>query len=188
MTATYTRPRPATVNFLPTISTMASSYKGHYALNGYRHNLMMPWRPSTYYKIASIAPNLASFTMNVPGPVEVKSAHSPSNRTAILTRYTPQDWYESNQYNYKESETSRHFADRLRVDTARLLQFKDNVTKKIQFESNKNLGERVNDIMFWKSELDHEAEQMSGETNALMHIKKRLERALMETDGPLQVY
>ncbi|XP_078257945.1 tektin-3 isoform X2 [Rhinoraja longicauda] len=187
MAATYMRPRPATANFLPAISTMASSYKGHYPLNGYRHSSMMPWRPSTYYKVASIAPNLGSFTTNVPGPAVVKSAHSASNRTAILTRYTPQDWYESNQYYYKESESSRHFADRLRVDTARLLQYKDNVTKKTQFESNKNLGERVNDIMFWKSELDHEAEQMSGESNTLVHIKKRLERSLMETEGPLQM-
>ncbi|XP_072882008.1 tektin-3 [Hemitrygon akajei] len=187
MTATYTRPRPATAHFLPAISTMASSYKGYYPFNGYKHSLMMPWRPSTYYKVASIAPNIGSISVNDPGPVEAKSAHLPSNRTAVITRYTPQDWHEFNQFNYKESEATRHIAERLRIDTARLLQNKDNVTKKTQFETNKNLGERVNDIMFWRSELDHEAEQIIGETNALIQAKKRLERALIETEGPLQV-
>ncbi|XP_078082107.1 tektin-3 [Mustelus asterias] len=187
MTATYYRPRAASANFLPAISTMASSYKGHYPLNLLRQSLMLPWRPSTYYKMACVAPTMASFTTNVPGRTEAKSAHIPSNRTTLLTRYSPQDWYESNQTNYRESESSRHSAERLRADTARLIQNKENVTKKIQFETSKNLGERVNDIMFWKSELAHEIEQMIGETNALLEVKKRLERALTETESPLQV-
>uniref|UniRef100_UPI00398EBFBA tektin-3 n=1 Tax=Pristiophorus japonicus TaxID=55135 RepID=UPI00398EBFBA len=186
MTATY-RPRATSANFLPAISTMASSYKGHYPLNVFRHSAMMPWRPSTYYKVACIAPNLASFCMNVPGHIEAKSAHFPSSRTSLFTRYSPQDWHESNQINYRESESSRHSAERLRIDTARLIQNKDNITKKTQYETNKNLGERVNDIIFWKSELAHETGQMIGETNSLIEVKKRLERALAETEGPFQV-
>ncbi|XP_067860379.1 tektin-3 [Heptranchias perlo] len=187
MTATYTRPRATSANFLPAISTMASSYKGHYPFNAFSHSLMMPWRPSTYYKVACIAPTVASFSKNVPEHIDAKTAHFPSNRTTLFTRYTPQDWRESNQTNYMESESSRHSAERLRVDTARLIQDKENITKKTQFETNKNLGERVNDIMFWKSELAHETEQIIGETNSLTEVKKRLERALTETEGPLRV-
>ncbi|XP_072339265.1 tektin-3 [Scyliorhinus torazame] len=187
MTATYYRPRAASANFLPAISTMAASYKGHYPLNVLRQSLMMPWRPSTYYKVACVVPTMASFTTNAPGHTEARSAQIPSNRTMLFTRYSPQDWYESNQTNYKESESSRHSAERLRVDTVRLIQNKENITKKIQFETSKNLGERVNDILFWKSELAHETEQIIGETNSLLEVKKRLERALTETEGPLQV-
>ncbi|GCC27285.1 hypothetical protein chiPu_0005709 [Chiloscyllium punctatum] len=187
MTATYARPRTASANFLPAISTMASSYKGHYPLNVFRQSLMMPWRPSTYYKVACVAPTIAAFTNNVPGHNETKTVQIPSNRTTLLTRYSPQDWYESNQTSYRESESYRHNAEKLRADTVRLIQNKENITKKTQFETNKNLGERVNDIMFWKSELAHETEQMIGETNSLIEVKKRLERALTETEGPLQM-
>jgi len=36
-------------------------------------------------------------------------------------------------------------------------------------------------------ELCHELEKMTGETSALTDMKKRLERALAETEAPLQV-
>lgn len=68
-----------------------------------------------------------------------------------------------------------------------MIQDKYQQTKKTQVESTKNLGERVNDIEFWKSELCRELDEMIGETNALTDMKKRLERALAETEAPLQV-
>ncbi|MGH0156242.1 UNVERIFIED_CONTAM: hypothetical protein FKN15_049577 [Acipenser sinensis] len=105
---------------------------------------------------------------------------------ALLARYTPVDWLKSNHKNYMESESLRHSAERLRVDTARLIQDKEQLTRKTQSTTSKNIGERLNDIMFWKSELNHEIENMIGETNALAEVKKRLERALAETEGPLQ--
>ncbi len=63
----------------------------------------------------------------------------------------------------------------------------DQLTFRTQRETSKNLGERVNNITFWKSELQHETDNQVAETNALTEVKKRLERALAETDGPLQV-
>ncbi|XP_066560481.1 tektin-3 isoform X2 [Amia ocellicauda] len=111
----------------------------------------------------------------------------PSNRTALVTRYTPEDWYKSNQSNYRESESSRHSAERLRRDTARLIQDKEQLTRRSQETTNKNIGERINDIAFWRSELNHEIENMVGEISMLTDVKKRLERALAETEGPLQV-
>lgn len=82
---------------------------------------------------------------------------------------------------------SRHNAERLRVDTSRMIQDKDQQTRKTQSEATRDLGERVNDIVFWKTELNHEVDEMIGETNALTDMKKRLERALAETEAPLQV-
>ncbi|KAI4556166.1 hypothetical protein MJT46_014789 [Ovis ammon polii x Ovis aries] len=93
----------------------------------------------------------------------------------------------SNLTNFQESNTSRHNSERLRVDTSRLIQDKYQQTRKTQADSTQNLGERVNDIGFWKSEIIHELDAMIGETNELTDIKKRLERALMETEAPLQV-
>ncbi|XP_016846786.2 tektin-3 [Anolis carolinensis] len=187
LTATFAHPRPTPSNFLPAISTMASSYKNrfpHYALT---HSLSLPWRPSTYYKVAAITPTLAPFSKSSQGLTPSHALPFVSNRTALFTRYTPDDWYRATLTNYKESEASRHNAERLRVDTSRLIQEKDQQIRKTQNESTKNLGERVNDIVFWKSEINHEIDGMIGETNALTDMKKRVERALVETEGQLQV-
>ncbi|XP_013816327.2 tektin-3 isoform X2 [Apteryx mantelli] len=184
--ATCAHPRSTSANFLPAISAMASSYKNrfpHYALP---QGLSLPWRSDAYYKTASMTPTLAPYSKSSQGLTPSKMLPFVSNRTTLFTRYAPDDWYRSNLTNYKESETSRHSAERLRVDTSRMIQDKDQQMKKTQAESTKNLGERVNDIEFWKSELRHELDVMIGETNALTDMKKRLERALTETEGPLQ--
>ncbi|CAM9700121.1 unnamed protein product [Bubo scandiacus] len=187
LTATYARPRSTPTKFLPAISTMASSYKNHFPYYALPQSFSLPWLPSTYYKTAAINPSLAPFSRLSQGLTPSKMLDFVSNRTTLFTRYTPDDWYRSNLTNYKESETSRHNAERLRVDTSRMIQDKYQQTKKTQVESTKNLGERVNDIEFWKSELCHELDEMIGETNALTDVKKRLERALAETEAPLQV-
>ncbi|XP_043855529.1 tektin-3 [Dromiciops gliroides] len=187
LTATYAHPSPAPPNFLPAISTMASSYKNRFPHYSLTHSLSLPWRPSTYYKVASYSPTLAPLSRAAEGLSENRMLPFVSNRTALFTRYTPDDWYRSNLTNYKESESSRHNAERLRVDTSRMIQDKDQQTRSTQSDTTKNLGERVNDIGFWKSELIHELDEMIGETNALTDVKKRLERALTETEAPLQV-
>ncbi|KAJ6660441.1 hypothetical protein lerEdw1_017865 [Lerista edwardsae] len=183
LTATYAHPRPTASNFLPAISTMASSYRNrfpHYALT---HSLSLPWRPSTYYKVAAITPTLAPFSRSSQGLTPSNMLPFVSNRTSLFTRYMPDDWYRANLTNFKESEASRHNSERLRVDTSRMIQ----QTRQTQAEATKDLGERVNDIVFWKSELNHEMDEMIGETNALGDMRKRLERALAETEAPLQV-
>ncbi|XP_043946458.1 tektin-3 [Protopterus annectens] len=187
LTATYARPKVTATNFLPAISTMASSYKNRAPPYSPNYSMSLPWRPSTYYKVASISPGLAPLSNSAPAAVQTQMANYPSNRTALYARYTPDDWYKSNHIHYKDSESSRHSAERLRLDTARLIQFKDQQTRRSQSETSKNIGERVTDIAFWRSEINHETDQMIGETNALTDVKKRLERALAETEGPLQV-
>ncbi|XP_005989354.1 tektin-3 [Latimeria chalumnae] len=187
LTAAYARPRTMTTTFLPAISNMASTYKNVFPQYSPSQSMSLPWRPSTYYKVASCSPNLGALSKGIPEFLEAKVSFYPSNRTTFLARYTPTDWYTSNLHNYKESDLSRNSAERLRMDTARLILDKDQLTWRVQTDTSKNLGERVNDITFWRTELSHELDQMIGETNCLTHVRKRLERALMETEGPLQV-
>ncbi|KAM5308252.1 tektin-3 [Glossophaga mutica] len=187
LTATYAHPRPTPTNFLPAISTMTSSYRDRFPHYNLTHSLSLPWRPSTYYKAASNLPSLGPYCTNSQKVSESTMLPFVSNRTTLFTRYTPDDWYRSNLTNYQESNTSRHNSERLRVDTSRLIQDKYQQTRKTQADSTQNLGERVNDIGFWKSEIIHELDAMIGETNELTDVKKKLERALMETEAPLQV-
>lgn len=44
------------------------------------------------------------------------------------------------------------------------------------------MGERVNDIGFWKFEIIYELDVMIGEINELIDVKKKLERVLMEIE------
>ncbi|GAB1296225.1 Tektin-3 [Apodemus speciosus] len=188
LTATYAHPQPAPTSFLPAIGTITSSYRDRFPHRNLTHSLSLPWRPSTYYKTAYNYPTLAPYSS--PSSQRVcESTMLPfvSNRTTLFTRYTPDDWYRSNLVSFQESNSSRHNSERLRVDTSRLIQDKYQQIRKTQADSTRNLGERVNDIAFWKSEITHELDEMIGETNALTDIKRRLERGLIETEAPLQV-
>ncbi|KAM6363127.1 tektin-3-like [Pluvialis apricaria] len=187
LTATYAHARSTPTKFLPAISTMASSYKGRFPYCPLPQSSNLPWMPSTYCKTAATIPALAPFSKSSQGTTVSKKLPVISQRTAFFTRYTPDDWYRSNLTNCKDAETSRHKAECLRVDTSRMIQDKYQQTKKTQAESTKHLGGRVNDIEFWKRELCRELGEMIGETNALTDTKKRLERALAETEAPLQV-
>ncbi|XP_059126896.1 tektin-3 [Peromyscus eremicus] len=187
LTATYARPQPAPTSFLPAVGTMTSSYRDRFPHRNLAHSLSLPWKPNTYYKTASNYPTLAPYCTRAQRVCESTMLPFMSNRTTLFTRYTPDDWYRSNLVNYQESNSSRHNSERLRVDTSRLIQDKYQQIRKTQTATTQNLGERVNDIAFWKSEITHELDEMIGETNALTDIKKRLERALTETEAPLQV-
>lgn len=182
--ATYTRPKSS--NFLPAISTTASSYRS--LQPALTTNQNSNWRTNMYFRSGSAIPSIIPLSQRENlDLVRAKTMFYPSNRTALMTRYTPEDWYKSNQNNYRDSESSRTSAERLRKDTIRLIQDRDQCTRRTQENTSRNLGERLNDISFWRSELSHETDNMVMEIAALTEVKRRLQRALAETEGPLQV-
>lgn len=67
------------------------------------------------------------------------------------------------------------------------MQDKDQLTHQMQEDSSRNLGERISNIDFWRSELAYELECLLKETQALETAKKRLECAISEMQGPLKV-
>jgi len=187
--------------FLPSISTMQSSYKAHDtypAPSPLRRSLTtLPWRPSTYYQTARVN-HSAALTRSMPDPMSVKNQLSDLDcvkvppvfaaaRNALYTRYTPNDWLSSNHTNYMASDRVRSSAERLRFDTVRLCRETDDKTKRTQSDVGKRLGERIGDIQFWKTELNHETDNMITEINALQEAKRVLEKALQETENPLHI-
>ncbi|XP_008300509.1 tektin-3 [Stegastes partitus] len=184
LTATYARPK--TSHFLPAISTMASSYRNTQPALAMNPSANL-WRTNSYYKSSSTVPTASSMQRENLDLVRANTMFYQSNRSALTTRYTPDEWYKSNHNNYRESESSRKSAERLRKDTIRLMQDKEQLTRRTQEITSKNFGERVNDIVFWRSELSHEIDNMVTEIAALTEVKRRLERALAETEGPFQV-
>ncbi|CAB1338359.1 unnamed protein product [Coregonus sp. 'balchen'] len=169
LTAEYARPKAS--HFFPAISTMVSSYRNNQPALAMNPSANQPWRTNAYYRTGSAAtiPALSSIQRENLGfdLVRAKTMFYPSNRSAMTTRYTPDDWYKSNQSNYRESESSRNSAERLRRDTIRLMQDKEQLTRRTQETTSKNIGERLNDISFWRSELNHEIDNMVSEIMAL---------------------
>lgn len=104
-----------------------------------------------------------------------------------MCRITPEDWLRVNAGNYRRSETSRRQAEYFRRDTSRLIQSKDQLTRRTQSESSRWIGERITDISYWRSELGFELEHLLRDTEALRQVKQRLDKALTETEGPLKV-
>ena len=184
---TYTRPKPLNDKFFPTISSMTASYPSHTPPHGITHSLSLPWRPSTYYKVAQVHPTLGKFVKTIPSTLDRIPPLSASNRTALFTRYSSDDWMKATAGNYRTAECWRSSSEQLRGDTTRLVHDRKQVTEQTQKETGKNIGERVSDINFWKSEIRFEIGKVIAETNQLLEQKKRLERAIKETEGPLQV-
>lgn len=184
--AKFNQPRPPPPKVLPATSTMTASYKNR--IPYHPESFSMPWMPNSYYKAAALNPTLSPLTESFPGLPPTKIVPFISERpNGVFSRHSLDDWHRSNMTNYKESETTRHNAERLRADLTRTIKDVYQQAKRTQGESTKNLGERVNDIEYWKSELCIELDAMIRETNSLTDMQKRLERALADTEGPFQV-
>jgi len=177
------------VGFFPSVSTNRATYTNHVPPRqpaSYSYTATtLPWRPDTYYRTSRrVNPRLGTYEV---GHQTRMPPIQQTYRTSLFSRYTPSDWFKSNVSTYKGAESSRREAERLREDTKRLVQEKDQLTERVQRETDKNLGERVSNIAFWKSELQHETSNQVAEINALKGLKKKLEQFLDETEAPLHV-
>ncbi len=103
------------------------------------------------------------------------------------TKYTPEEWHRSNHLNYNQAERERKTAEMIRDESARLKLETHITTMKTQSDVNKKLDQRINDVSYWKSELDRLHGETDDEINTLLEYKDRLEKALEATQLPLQI-
>ncbi|XP_048818265.1 tektin-5 [Lagopus muta] len=160
-------------------STTKDTYQSYY-LPGCRY--LSSWRPSLLHRVVSVPPSSAELFSPTGRPPTVL----PTLRSALHSRYSTRDWHQANMVQLKGSEASRYWAGRLNTDSLRLMQDKDQLTHQMQQDSSRNLGERISNIDFWRSELAYELECLLKETQALETAKKRLECAVGEMQGPLK--
>ncbi|XP_010284943.1 PREDICTED: tektin-5 [Phaethon lepturus] len=154
-------------------STTKDTYQSYY-LPGYRY--LSSWRPSLLHKVVSVPPSS-------------DKQFNPTGRPPTILpalRSSLHDWHHANMAQLKGSEASRYRASRLNTDSMRLMQDKDQLTYQMQEDSRRNLGERISNIDFWRSELIYELECLLKETQALETAKQRLECAADEMQGPLK--
>ena len=103
------------------------------------------------------------------------------------TKYTQKEWNLSNHLNYEKSEKERKTGEMIRDESARLAHETHITTLKTQNDVNKKIEQRLNDISFWKSELDRQYKETEDEIKRMLEYKNRLEVALNATEIPLHI-
>lgn len=102
-------------------------------------------------------------------------------------KYNPSEWHESNYAKYYQSFVDRDNAEKIRHESKRTVNETEATTNKTQAEVTKKLGERIQDINFWKFELEREIQDVIAETDLLLAQKKRLENGMRATEVPLHI-
>jgi len=103
------------------------------------------------------------------------------------TKYTTNEWNLSNHLNYEKSEKERKTGEIIRDESERLAHETHITTLKTQSDVNKKIEQRLNDINFWKSELDRQHKETEDEIQKMLDYKNRLETALNATEIPLHI-
>ncbi|XP_014705414.1 tektin-5 [Equus asinus] len=185
-TASYCGPRKASgFGVLPPAvqaPVVQECYQPYY-LPGYRY--LNSWRPSLLCKVSDVqtCPDEGTTCRSPLRPPTIL----PVLHSTLFCRYSPRDWDQTNQLQIGGAEASRLWAGRLMGDSMRLMQDKDQLTRQMQEGTCRNLGQRLSDISFWKSELSYELERLLNENHGMEKVKRRLECAAEEVNCPLQV-
>ncbi len=97
-------------------------------------------------------------------------------------KYTPAEWFSSYQSILQQAGTHSFAAQSIQRESKTLSQDTEANTLKTQADGTRLLGERLQDIHYWKSELQRHIDQLLSDTEVLLALKKRLERALDATE------
>lgn len=102
-------------------------------------------------------------------------------------RFTHPEWTTSNLTKYANAESERAAAERLVDESKRLADETEKRTEKTQRDVNKKFEQRLNDIRYWKNELDDKLASVTTEIDGLLAFKTRVEKALEATHEPLHI-
>merc|ERR1712130_460693 len=102
-------------------------------------------------------------------------------------KFSVADWHNNNRQKMFHAERSRTIVENLRDDCGRALEETEKHTRNSQRECTTRLGQRVNKVNYWKSEIDEKLEGLNNEIDALLHYKNRVESALEATIEPTRI-
>ncbi|XP_043970294.1 tektin-4-like [Gambusia affinis] len=102
-------------------------------------------------------------------------------------KYTPAEWFSNYQAILEQAGTNRRDAQNIQQESRTLSQDTEAAALKTQATGTRLLGERLQEIHSWKSELQRHIELLQADTESLLMVKKRLERALDATETPYAI-
>ncbi|XP_049538849.1 tektin-3-like [Anopheles darlingi] len=165
-----------------------------------------PWRPTMGYEAVEVTPLHEQPITNQ----LVASSYSPSimcsdpvtfpnlvtgfernpqhaARSALYTRYTPNEWTTSNVSTYADADKNRNYSEKVRSEAVRLMRETDEKTSQGQRDAARRLGERITDITFWRNELTTELEKLIAESAQLTDTKRNVQKSLQDLEPPLHI-
>ncbi|XP_034542824.1 tektin-4 [Notolabrus celidotus] len=121
-------------------------------------------------------------------PVEVPQPSAGSATAGYRSaKYTPAEWFSNYRTILQQAGTDRQEAHSIQRESKSLYRSAEAATLQTQADGTRLLGERLQEIHCWKSELQRHIEQLLADTRALLALKTRLEKALDATETPYAI-
>ncbi|NXD23278.1 TEKT1 protein, partial [Spelaeornis formosus] len=103
------------------------------------------------------------------------------------SKFHPSVWSTANNQHRACAESQKSRSECMTAESCRLVDEIAKTTQKTQSDVNKKLEQRLEEIKFWKQELDNKQEQIVYEIETLLTFRNRLERALEGCKEPLVI-
>ncbi|XP_011831403.1 PREDICTED: tektin-4 [Mandrillus leucophaeus] len=102
-------------------------------------------------------------------------------------KYLLEEWFQNCYARYHQAFADRDQSERQRHESQQLASETQALAQRTQQDSTRRVGERLQDMHGWKSEMQREVEALAAETDLLLAQKQRLERALDATEVPFSI-
>lgn len=102
-------------------------------------------------------------------------------------KYTPAQWFSNYQTILQQATAHRLEALSIQRESRVLSQDTEAETSKNQADGTRLLGQRLQEIHGWQSELRQHIERLQGDIDLLVALRTRLERALDASQTPLSI-
>lgn len=102
-------------------------------------------------------------------------------------KYLMDEWFQNCYARYHQAFADRDNSERQRHESRQLAAETEALAQRTQQDSTRKVGERLEDMHCWKSELQREIDELSAETELMRAQKRRLERALDATALPFSI-
>lgn len=122
-----------------------------------------------------------------PSVQEVPQRFSGSTAGYRSAKYSPAEWFSNYHSILQHSGSDHREAQSIQRASKALHQQTEAVTLETQTEGTRLLGERLQDIHSWKSELQRHIDQLLSDSEALQALKTRLEKAQDATETPYAI-
>ncbi|CAK6444865.1 unnamed protein product [Pipistrellus nathusii] len=102
-------------------------------------------------------------------------------------KYLVDEWFQNCYASYHQAFADRDQSERQRHESRQLAAETEALAQRTQEDSTRKVGERLQDMHCWKSELQRQVGELVAETDLLLAQKLRLERALDATAMPFTI-
>lgn len=102
-------------------------------------------------------------------------------------KYLMDEWFQNLYARYHQAFADRDHSERQRHESQQLASETEALARRTQQDSTRRVGERLQDMHSWMSELQREVEELVAYTDLLLAQKQRLERALDATAVPFSI-